>query len=406
MSATAHHPAEWKTARLGDVVQITSGITLGRKLDGQHCRMVSYVRVANVKDGWLDLGEVKETPATEDEIRACRLEPGDILLTEGGDPDKLGRGTFWKGEVPECIHQNHIFRVHANPAEFDPAFLAFQFGSAYGKTYFLRHAKQTTGIASINKTVLSNFPLLIPPLAEQRNIAGRLQEQLAEVAQARDAVQAQLDAAEALPAAHLRAVFNSPAAHRWPKRKLGELLQLRKEVIHPRNNPRGPAVFVGLEHILSLTGQRTGSLPVEMTQLTGRKPRFYAGDIVYGYLRPYLNKVWVAEFDGLCSVDQYVYEVKRDKAETDFVAWFMRSPVYLARAPIGATPGQLPRIRTEEVASVEINLPPLSQQKAVMAQIQDEFTESNKLNESLLARLTALDRLPAALLRDAFAGRN
>ena len=99
-----------------------------------------------------------------------------------------------------------------------------------------------------------------------------------------------------------------------------------------------------------------------MANLTGRKPRFYEGDIVYGYLRPYLNKVWVAEFDGLCSVDQYVYKVDTIKADTVFIAWFLRSPVYLQRAPIKTTPGQLPRIRTEEVALVELNLPPLSEQ--------------------------------------------
>lgn len=164
-------------------------------------------------------------------------------------------------------------------------------------------------------------------------------------------------------------------------------------------------MFVGLEHIESLTGQRIGSLPVEMSQLTGRKPRVYRGDIVYGYLRPYLNKVWVAEFDGLCSVDQYVYEVKRDQAETHFVAWFMRSPAYLERAPIDQTPGQLPRIRTEEVASVEINLPPRAEQKSVVGRIQSEFAQTAQLRGSLSARLAALDHLPAALLRKAFGGR-
>ncbi len=90
---------------------------------------------------------------------------------------------------------------------------------------------------------------------------------------------------------------------------LGHLLQLRKEVVHPRDKPEGTAVFVGLEHIEPATGRRIGSVEIEKSQLTGRKPAFRKGDIVYGYLRPYLNKVWIAEFDGLCSVDQYVYLV-------------------------------------------------------------------------------------------------
>jgi type I restriction enzyme S subunit len=141
---------------------------------------------------------------------------------------------------------------------------------------------------------------------------------------------------------------------RCPSVRLGDLLHLRKEVIHPRNNPTGHAIFVGLEHIESHSGRRIGSLELDLAELTRRKPGYRRGDIVYGYLRPYLNKVWVAEFDGLCSVDQYVYEVDESRADTDYIAWFMRSPAYLGRAPIKQTPGQLPRIRTEEVSSVPI----------------------------------------------------
>jgi type I restriction enzyme S subunit len=183
-------------------------------------------------------------------------------------------------------------------------------------------------------------------------------------------------------------------------------LRLRKEVVHPRDKPTGAAVFVGLEHIQSLTGVRTGSLPVEMANLTGRKPRFYKGDIVYGYLRPYLNKVWIAEFDGLCSVDQYVYSVLPDAADTEFVASFMRSPIYLEGAPINTSPGQLPRIRTDEVASVKIGLPSLPEQRRVLAALREQTGETERASQALRVQLDAINRLPAALLRRAFKGAN
>lgn len=244
----------------------------------------------------------------------------------------------------------------------------------------------------------------LPPLPEQKRIAAILNEQMAAVERARAAAEAQLEAAKALPAAYLRAVFNSPETQRWPKVRLGEILELRKDIVHPRDNPRGAATFVGLEHLESGTGVRTGSVDVEMAELTGRKPRFYKGDIVYGYLRPYLNKVWVAEFDGLCSVDQYVYKVDEKKVETDFVAWFMRSPLYLKRAPIKTTPGQLPRIRTEEVASVEVNLPPLPEQRRVMAVLTEQLTAAEHTHRALEEQLDTINRLPAALLRQAFSG--
>ena len=257
---------------------------------------------------------------------------------------------------------------------------------------------------AIKRENLESLEIPLPPLSEQKRIAAILNEQMGAVERARAAAEAQLEAAKVLPAAYLRAVFKSPEAQQWPKVRLGEILELRKDVVHPRDNPRGAATFVGLEHLESGTGVRTGSVDVEMAELTGRKPRFYKGDIVYGYLRPYLNKVWVAEFDGLCSVDQYVYKVDEKKVETDFVGWFMRSPLYLKRAPIKTTPGQLPRIRTEEVASVEVNLPPLPEQRRVMAVLTEQLTAAEQTHGAVEQQLGTINKLPAALLRRAFSG--
>jgi type I restriction enzyme, S subunit len=186
--------------------------------------------------------------------------------------------------------------------------------------------------------------------------------------------------------------------------RLGDVLQLRKDVIHPRDNPSGPAIFVGLEHIQSGTGRRIGMASVEMSRLTGRKPRFRQGDIVYGYLRPYLNKVWLADFDGLCSVDQYVFAVRTDLANAEYLAWFMRSPAFLAHAPIKETPGQLPRIRTHEVASVKLDLPPLLEQRRIVALISDQMAAVERARAAAVAQLMEIDELPASLLRQAFRG--
>src|SRR5207237_4668412 len=141
-------PLAWPLSKLCDVADIRSGVTLGRKLCGPTVRL-PYLRVANVQDGHLDLREVKEVDVLADEREKWRLQPGDILLTEGGDWDKLGRGTVWRGEIPNCIHQNHIFRVRVKPSEFDPRFLAAFIASPYGKRYFQAASKRTTNLASI-----------------------------------------------------------------------------------------------------------------------------------------------------------------------------------------------------------------------------------------------------------------
>ncbi|WP_396912331.1 restriction endonuclease subunit S [Mycolicibacterium sp.] len=153
---------------LGEIADIASGLTKGRRLNPTaSTRSVPYMAVVNVQDRRLDLSTVKMIDATPAEIDKFALKEGDLLLTEGGDPDKLGRGTVWQGEIPEAIHQNHIFRVRVTHKDCEPLYLNWLISSPYGKKYFIRSAKQTTGIASINKSQLSSFPVALPSKDDQ-----------------------------------------------------------------------------------------------------------------------------------------------------------------------------------------------------------------------------------------------
>lgn len=267
-----------------------------------------------------------------------------------------------------------------------------------------RHFTGSAGQQRVPAEFIEELKIPLPPLSEQRRITAIVAKKMAAVEDARMATEAQVKAAKALPPALICGVFDSPEAGKWPQRPLGEVLRLRKEIVHPYEKPRGRATFVGLEHLESRTGKRIGSEEIEMSELVGRKPRFHRDDIVYGYLRPYLNKVWVAEFDGLCSVDQYVYSVDRRVADVHFVGWFMRSATYLNRAPITSSPGQLPRIRTEEVASVLCGFPSIEEQRRTVSCIEAEMATSDRINGSLKNQLAAINGLPAAFLRRAFSG--
>lgn len=147
--------------QLSQISSVQSGITKGRKVQNKITLMPTpYMAVSNVKAGYLDLSEVKQIDASEAEVNRYQLQAGDILLTEGGDPDKLGRGTIWRNEIPGAIHQNHIFRVRINPdSGFTSEALMAILESTESKGYFLRSAKQTTGISSINKRQLSATPI-------------------------------------------------------------------------------------------------------------------------------------------------------------------------------------------------------------------------------------------------------
>ena len=157
----------WSEAKLESMADIVSGITKGRKARDEDLSEVPYMAVSNVKDGYIDWTTVKMIEATQQEIEQYRLLPDDVLMTEGGDPDKVGRGAIIKEPLENCIHQNHIFRVRLDESVMLPEFFAEYLQHQRSKRYFLGCAKQTTGIASINMKQLRLLPVLVPTLSEQ-----------------------------------------------------------------------------------------------------------------------------------------------------------------------------------------------------------------------------------------------
>ena len=157
----------WPEAKLESMADVVSGITKGRKTKAEDLTEVPYMAVSNVKDGYIDWTTMKTIEATQQEIEKYRLLADDVLMTEGGDPDKVGRGAIIKEPLENCIHQNHIFRVRLDESMMRPEFFAEYLQHQRSKRYFLRCAKQTTGIASINMTQLRALPVLMPPLSRQ-----------------------------------------------------------------------------------------------------------------------------------------------------------------------------------------------------------------------------------------------
>ena len=165
------NPNELPSVSLSNLANIVSGITKGRKTNGEELFEVPYMAVSNVKSGYIDWTTVKTIGATKSEIEQYHLKPFDVLMTEGGDPDKLGRGAIIQNPPEDCIHQNHIFRVRVDSSRLLPQYLEEYLQHPKAKKYFLGCAKQTTGIASINMTQLRNLPVLLPSLEQQKKFS-------------------------------------------------------------------------------------------------------------------------------------------------------------------------------------------------------------------------------------------
>lgn len=174
--ASTKIPPGWDLRRVDEVADVGSGVTLGKDVSGFKSVELPYLRVANVQDGHLNLSTIKTVRVRVDEIDNFQLEVGDVLMTEGGDIDKLGRGTIWEGQIPNCLHQNHIFRIRANRKLLEPHFYALVIESDIAKRYFNRVAKRTTNLASTNKTQVRAFRFPVPPrIEEQQEIVAVMQ---------------------------------------------------------------------------------------------------------------------------------------------------------------------------------------------------------------------------------------
>ncbi|MEZ4771958.1 MAG: restriction endonuclease subunit S [Bacteroidia bacterium] len=186
-------PVGWEVKRLKNFVFIQSGLTLGKSYGKKKLVSIPYLRVANVQDGYFSLNQISEVEIPEVEIPRYLLKLGDILVTEGGDIDKLGRGTIWNSEIDPCIHQNHIFSVRLISPGISTKFISIVFGADYGRKYFTHTANKTTNLASTNSTKLGNFPIALPPLLTQHAIVAHIETQSTKIDQAITLQQTQIE---------------------------------------------------------------------------------------------------------------------------------------------------------------------------------------------------------------------
>lgn len=167
-------PVGWEWVRFGDVVSVSSGVTLGRKTPLTKPVSLPYLRVANVQRWRLDLTSMKEVVVDQTELPRFQLQKGDLLITEGGDWDKVGRTAIWRDEITTCLHQNHVFKARGITSDWNAVWAELFLNSAVARSYFASSAKQTTNLASINMTQLKDCAFPVPPLAEQSRIVTRI----------------------------------------------------------------------------------------------------------------------------------------------------------------------------------------------------------------------------------------
>lgn len=185
-------PRGWKLVCLKRISETQTGITLGKEYEGPLIER-PYLRVANVQDGHLDLSDVSTIEVPPAVAAGVELRRDDVLMTEGGDLDKLARGFLWNGEIEGCLHQNHIFAVRCFRHKLLPKFLAYATASKYGRDYFEATGKRTTNLACTNGTKVGQFPIPLPPVTEQERLVEFLDARLEQFRALTASIEAQIE---------------------------------------------------------------------------------------------------------------------------------------------------------------------------------------------------------------------
>lgn len=282
------------------------------------------------------------------DYRFFRVEPGDLVLSNI---------QAWEGAIAFATDADsgtvgtHRFLTYvAADDRIDTNWARWYFLSEPGMR-LIRQAAPGTAVRNRTLAIkrFEDLVIPLPPIDTQVREAANLDRINAQAQTTSDAItqHGSQEIIAALPSFVDELVGQAPRTQAI----VGDLVDLVSDTVHP-GEPAGDAEsFVGLQHIERHTGRRVGEDSLD--GLKGRKFRFKPGDVVYGYLRPYLNKVWTADRHGLCSVDQYVLRPKPG-TNPELLAHILRGRAVLDRAIDLTHNLQLPRLRSGLLTALEV----------------------------------------------------
>jgi type I restriction enzyme S subunit len=378
-------PAHWTVARLKFIAHVQTGVAKGKDNTGQQTIVVPYLRVANVQDGYLDLEDVATIEIPADDLPRYRLRAGDVLMNEGGDFDKLGRGHVWDGSIDPFIHQNHVFAVR--PFGVSPQWLNLVTGSAYAQFYFMSRSKQSTNLASISSTDVMELPVVLPPTAEQAAIASFLDLEVTKIDtliaeqlrliellnEKRQAVIAHAVTKGLNPSAPMKdsgAAWLGEVPSHWAVVRLGSVF----EQVDERGDDSLPVLSVSIHDGVSDSELDDTELDRKVTRSDDRTKykRVVAGDLVYNMMRAWQGGFGTVAVDGMVS-PAYVVARPRGVLPTAFIERVLRTPnavEEMRRHSRGVTDFRL-RLYWDEFKNIVVALPPRTEAEAIDKRVTD-----------------------------------
>lgn len=324
-----------------------------------------------------------------------------ILLAGNGDIGNISR---YNGKF-EAYQRTYVLEI------LPPLLTDFVFYSLkLNWVEYNRYKMYGTAIPYIRLGNLKAYPVPLPPLAEQARIVARIETLFARIDEAEEKLRDAADTFAARRAALLHAAFTGRltavwrTAHgrsldEWERKNFSDVAEIKSNLVNPAQYPDFP--HIAPDNIEKETGKLLEYHTIAEDGVKSGKHRFYAGQILYSKIRPYLSKVVVVDFDGLCSADMYPIQAKGD---TKYLWYYMLSADFLAQVCSGKSRTVLPKINQKELAVVKVNIPPLDEQREIVRLLDEAFAEEERARQALEAARAAIPALRRAILARAFRG--
>ena len=306
--------------------------------------------------------------------------------------------------VPFSFVTNNSLILNCRCTQMHYKFIAHLFNSS-------DKSRLISGSAQPQVTVqaFEGFPLVIPPLTEQKRINDRIESLFEKLDNAKEHAQNALDSFEARKAAILNKAFtgeltakwrekNGLGMDSWEKKKFGDSAEIKSNLVDPKDYLTYP--HIAPDNIEKRSGLLLDYRTIEEDGVTSGKHRFYAGQILYSKIRPYLSKVVIVDFDGLCSADMYPIEAKGD---TKYLWYYMLSDEFLEQASSAGSRSVLPKINQKELSRLTVKIPTLPEQNEIV-RILDNLLEKEEKAKELCDVIDKIDLMKKAILARAFRG--
>lgn len=400
-------PTDWKRKKIIDIGKISTS-SVNKKIDPNETEinLINYMDVYSSISKKITSGiNFMRVTASDNQLLKNQVKKGDVLFTPSSEtPDDIGISAVVYEELPNTLYSYHLVRL-AFSENIDLDYKRYIFNSPFVLNKFSRISQGLTRF-TISQKDFNETKILIPPLSEQRKIAAVL-SMVNDAIEKSDAI---IEETKQLKKGLMQKLFIEGIGHlrfkdtkvgkvpeAWEVVKLGDVCNKENTKFEPRDSTQ-VYPYIGLEHIASNSHKLIGIGKSNETLST--KNVFKKGDILYGKLRPYLNKVWQANIDGVCTTEILVLN-SNEKANQKFLYFLFQQKRFVSFANSLTEGTSLPRINWKDITKFKVILPSLREQQ----QIAQIISEIDYKIEKEIATQEQLEKLKKGLMQVLLTGK-